>query len=251
MIVPDKSSHVTWVILVLSLLLLPAGGSSGNEADLQAEIVTLYSEMELEGSFDFEPFKLAVVGYANLRDGGQLKKLTPLSIIDYTKPSTDKRMVIVDVAGGRLLYNALIAHGKNTGDNYAVNFSNEHETRMSSLGFYATGETYYGKRDYSLRLHGLEKDFNGNALDRGIVLHGAWYATQDFIDKYGRLGRSWGCPALPPDITVEIIDLIKEGSCLFIYFDDSTYLENSVFLDEKRATEWFAENGGSWNAVGQ
>ncbi len=249
MIVPDKSSCVTLVILVLSLLLLPAGGSSGNEADLHAEIETLYREMELEGSFDMEVFGLAVVGYANLHDSGQLKKLTPLSIIDYTKPSTDKRMVIVDIVGRRLLYNTLIAHGKNTGDTYAVNFSNEHGTRMSSLGFFATGETYYGKRDYSLRLYGLEKDFNGNALDRGIVLHGAWYATQEFVDKYGRLGRSWGCPVLPPEITIEIIDLIKGGSCLFIYFDDPTYLESSVFLDEKRATAWFTENGGSWNAV--
>ena len=249
MIVPDKSSYVTLVILVLSLLLLPAGGSSGNEADLHAEIETLYREMELEGSFDMEVFRLAVVGYANLRDSGQLKKLTPLSIIDYTKPSTEKRMVIVDVPGRRLLYNSLIAHGKNTGDNHAIHFSNEHGTRMSSLGFFATGETYYGKRDYSLRLHGLEKDFNGNALDRGIVLHGAWYATQDFVDKYGRLGRSWGCPVLPPEITIEIIDLIKEGSCLFIYYDDPVYLESSVLLDETRAAAWFAANGGSWNAV--
>ncbi|MCK4774212.1 MAG: murein L,D-transpeptidase catalytic domain family protein, partial [Candidatus Krumholzibacteria bacterium] len=143
MIVPNKSSYGTLVILVLSLLFLPAGGSSGNEADLHAEIETLYREMELEGSFDMDVFTLAVVGYANLRDSGQLKKPTPLSIIDYTKPSTDKRMVIVDIIGRRLLYNSLTAHGKNTGANYAVSFSNEHGTRMSSLGFFATGETYY------------------------------------------------------------------------------------------------------------
>ncbi len=237
------------VILVLSLLLLPAGESSGKKADLHAEIETLYREMELEGSFDTEVFRLAVVGYANLRDSGQLKKPTPLSIIDYTRPSTEKRMVIVDIIGRRLLYNSLIAHGKNTGENYAVHFSNDHETRMSSLGFFATGVTYYGKRDYSLRLHGLEKDFNGNALDRGIVMHGAWYATQDFVDKYGRLGRSWGCPALPPDITVEIIDLVKDGSCLFIYYNDPAYLENSDYLDANRAAAWFKNNGGSWNAA--
>lgn len=96
---------------------------------------------------------------------------------------------------------------------------------MSSPGFYRTAETYYGKHGYSLKLDGLEEGVNDHARERLIVIHGADYVSTDFINKHGRIGRSWGCPALPLHLTKEVIDLIKEGSCLFIYTDDEIELE--------------------------
>jgi hypothetical protein len=246
MSVPRGLSRAALAILVLLPLLLPAGASAGDEADLPAEIETLYREMGLEDTLDRETFTLAVIGLANLCDRGELKKHTPLSIIDYTKPSTEKRLVIVDIPGRRVLRTSLVAHGKNSGTNHAEHFSDELGSRMSSFGFFATGATYYGKHDYSLKLHGLEEEYNGNAVERSIIIHGAWYVSQRFINQYGRLGRSWGCPALPLDSATEIIDLIKGGSCLFVYGGDPAYLENSIFLDKRRAAEWFIENGGWW-----
>ena len=240
--------NIPWVILVLLVLLLPGGGRTDEETGLLAEIDSLYSEMGLKGRLDREVFTLAVIGYTNLRRLGDLKRITPLSIIDYTKPSTEERMFIIDIPGRKLLRTSLVAHGKNTGENYAVHFSDEPGSLKSSLGFFATGETYYGKHKYSLRLHGLEKEFNGNALERYVIIHGAWYVSQKFSDRYGRLGRSWGCPALPLDTATGIIDMIKDGSCLFVYFNDQEYLESSVLLDERSAEGWFAENGG-FNSV--
>ena len=244
MSVPYGSGYIVRVIIVFSVVLMAAGGSAGGEADLNTEIEALYIDMGLEGTLDREVFRLAVIGFANLRNHGELKKVTPLSIIDYTKPSTEKRLVIVDISERRLLRTSLVAHGKNTGENHAVRFSDDPGSLMSSLGFFATGETYYGKHNYSLRLHGLEKEFNGNALERYVIIHRAWYVSQEFIDRYGRLGRSWACPALPLETATEIIDLIKGGSCLFIYFNDPEYLENSILLDERRAAELFIGNGG-------
>lgn len=241
---PGGSGHFLWGILVLSVLLLPAGGRTDEEAGLLDEIEALYSEMGLEGRLERVVFRLAVIGYANLRSRGELEKNTPLTIIDYTRPSTEERMFIIDITGRKLQRTSLVAHGKNTGENFAVRFSDEPGSLMSSFGFFATGETYYGKHDYSLRLHGLEKEFNGNALERFVIIHGAWYVSEKFADRYGRLGRSWGCPALPLESASEIIDMIKGGSCLFVYFNDQVYLEDSVLLDERLAEGWFAENGG-------
>ncbi len=247
MTVPGGCGRVLAVFVLLLLALMPSHGA-GDEADLSAEIDTLYREMGLEGTLDIEVFTLAVIGFANLCGDGKLKKHTPLSIIDYTKPSTEKRLVIVDIIGRRLLRTSLVAHGKNSGENYAARFSDEPGSRMSSVGFFTTGETYYGKHEYSLRLHGIEREYNGNAVERSVIIHGAWYVSQTFIDEYGRLGRSWGCPALPLATATEIIDLIKGGSCLFVYVGDPGYVENSIFIDKTRAAEWFIENGGWWES---
>ena len=154
-----------------------------------------------------------------------------LTIIDFTKPSTEKRLFIIDLNNQELIHHTLVAHGKNTGLNLAESFSNTSQSLQSSLGFYTTGEPYYGKHGYSLRLDGLEEGINDNARKRAIVIHGAKYVSEDFIETHGRLGRSWGCPALPLEQTKEIIDLIKKGSCLYIYSDDENYLKNSVLSD--------------------
>lgn len=174
---------------------------------------------------------IAATGYTNLLEKGLIQAGSPLSIIDFSLPSTEKRLWIVDPKTGKLLYHSLVSHGRNSGNLRATTFSNVNSSFMSSLGFYVTAETYQGKHGYSLRLNGLEKGFNDRARERNIVIHGADYANEGFIKATGRLGRSLGCPALPMDLYKKIINTIKEGSCLFIYGDDQTYLSKSPVIN--------------------
>lgn len=140
-----------------------------------------------------------------------------VTLIDFSLPSTAKRLWTINLITGEVLFNTYVAHGQNSGDNVANVFSNKPESHQSSLGFYLTDEIYVGKHGNSMRLKGLEKNINDKAWDRAIVVHGADYATDDFIHKHGRLGRSFGCPAIPPEITDKFIETVKEGSLLFIY----------------------------------
>ncbi len=140
-----------------------------------------------------------------------------MSVIDFSKPSSEPRLFILDVKNKRLLYQSLVAHGQNSGELFAQNFSNKPQSHMSSLGMYRTLNTYQGRHGYSLRLDGLQKGVNDKAVERAIVIHGAAYVSPSYIEQYGRIGRSFGCPALPPDLNAPIIDLIKDGSFLFIY----------------------------------
>lgn len=177
-----------------------------------------------------EALEKAITGYMNLLGENLIEEGKPLTIIDFTKPSTTERMWILDVQNESILYQSLVAHGRNSGEVFAENFSNRHSSYMSSLGFYLTGETYSGKHGYSLRLDGLEKGINDQARARAIVIHGADYVNRTFIANTGRLGRSQGCPALPMDSHKEIIDLIKEKSVLFIFSDDANYLTQSTLV---------------------
>ncbi|WP_373523577.1 murein L,D-transpeptidase catalytic domain family protein [Aquiflexum sp.] len=174
---------------------------------------------------------LGIKGYLKLKEEGNMSEGKPLTVIDFSLPSTEKRMWIIDMEDGVILHFGHVSHGRNSGDLMAQKFSNKNSSYMSSLGFYLTAETYQGKHGYSLRLDGLEPGFNDNARERAIVIHGADYAKEDFIKQTGRLGRSLGCPALPQEITVEIIDLIKEKSVLFIYGKDDNYLNQSQILN--------------------
>jgi hypothetical protein len=178
-----------------------------------------------------EVIQMAVSGYLNLVDEGKIDKGSPLSVIDFSLPSSKERLWIFDLDEGKLLYHSLVSHGRNSGDLMAKKFSNINSSFMSSLGFYVTGETYQGKHGYSLRLDGVEKGFNDLARERAIVVHGADYANKDFVKTTGRLGRSLGCPALPMDVYKEIINIIKDGSCLFIYGNDPEYLDKSSLIN--------------------
>ena len=129
-----------------------------------------------------------------------------------------------------MLENELVAHGQGTGANYAREFSNRNGSRQSSLGLFATGGTYQGRHGYSLYLHGLEPGVNDQAFERTIVIHGAEYVTEDFARRHGRLGLSWGCPAVRPEISSEIIDEIKDGTAVFAYYPDQAWLGSSEFL---------------------
>jgi hypothetical protein len=170
--------------------------------------------------------ELALNGYTQLQD-----KLTKplLTVIDYSLPSTQKRLWIIDLTQQKILLHTVVAHGRNSGALLAEKFSNRPESYQSSLGFFQTGEAYQGKHGYSLRLDGLEAGINDQARARAIVIHGADYAKETVAATAGRLGRSLGCPAVPPDLSTPLIKLIKEGSLLFIYGKDPNYRRMSKF----------------------
>jgi hypothetical protein len=212
-------------LITISVLLLICIGS--RTQTLEYSNHKLWLDCKLEGVISFDIFNTAVKGLHQIENPA---KKNILSIIDYSRPSTEIRFFVIDIEHKKLIYRCLVAHGKNSGDNYAKAFSNDPESLKSSLGFFLTAETYYGNHGYAMRLDGLEKNINDNARIREIVIHGADYVSNEFIKKYGILGRSWGCPALPIDISKEIIDKISGGSCIFIYGDDDSYKRNSVFL---------------------
>jgi hypothetical protein len=171
---------------------------------------------------------LAHKAAAAARIQGHGTKNTLLTIIDYSLPSTKKRLWVMD--GAKVVFHELVAHGKGTGENRAEKFSNTQGMLMSSLGLYETASTYQGTHGYSLKLIGLEKGWNDRAMERKIVIHGAQYVSEELAQKKGRLGRSWGCPALGEKISKRIIDAIKDGAFVFIYFPDKTWLKESVYL---------------------
>jgi L,D-transpeptidase catalytic domain len=201
------------VFLIIAFSFTLPGPVSSIEGD-DADIHQLWVACRLEKVLPFEVFNSAIVHY-RLMEGIRKKDL--LTIIDFSKPSTAERFFVIDLQKKELLYMCLVAHGKNSGENIANSFSNEPQSLKSSLGLYLTAETYSGKHGYSLRLDGMEANINDNARVREIVIHGADYVSREFIKKYGRLGRSWGCPALPAEISKEVIGKIKGGSCLFIF----------------------------------
>ena len=157
-----------------------------------------------------------------------------LTVIDYSLPSTTPRLWVFDVASGRLLFKELVAHGRNTGDNMATSFSDTLNSRQSSLGLFVTRETYMGSNGYSLRMDGLEPGFNGHALERAIVMHGAPYVDGELAKQQGRLGRSWGCPALREAIAREVIDTVRGGGVIFSYYPDEHWMTRSRFLNCER-----------------
>ncbi|MCY7358234.1 MAG: murein L,D-transpeptidase catalytic domain family protein [Rudanella sp.] len=170
-------------------------------------------------------FEYALVGIQNMP-----KQPSIISIADMSQPSTSKRLYVIDLANQKLLFHTYVAHGRNSGDRLARQFSNEVSSNQSSLGFYKTMGAYKGKHGLSLKLKGLEPGINNNAFDRTIVFHGANYVSEDTIRVTGRLGWSQGCPAVPNAICTPIIKVIQGGTCLFIYSPDPTYLRESSFL---------------------
>ena len=155
-----------------------------------------------------------------MKKKGNFKK-DILTLIDFSLSSNEKRLWVIDLSTNTIVFNSLVAHGRNTGDEFAKNFSNSSSSFKSSLGFYSTGEVYNGKHGKSLKLDGLEKGINDNARNRGIVIHAANYVSDFFIKAHNRLGRSQGCPALPIEFTEKIINKIKGKSCLYIYYPNS------------------------------
>ncbi|MBY6197774.1 murein L,D-transpeptidase catalytic domain family protein [Vibrio hangzhouensis] len=199
-----------WVLASLSLILFSHNARSEMEIKTNA-IKEVYNSANLYGIVEFQLFRDAYLAYEKTTT--RSKPL--LTIIDYSKPSTEKRFYVIDIEKKSLVFNTYVAHGVNSGKRTATAFSNIINSRKTSLGTFLTDTTYYGSNGYSLRLDGLSKGLNDNARERYIVVHGADYANESFIKKNGYLGRSWGCPALPEKLSREIIDTIKGGSVIY------------------------------------
>jgi len=192
----------------------------------------LFSELHLnEAGMAQTVFTSALRGLEKLESTGVVTKDSIITIIDFSQPSDKKRLYVIDLASKQILFNTLVAHGRNSGKLWTSSFSNSTSSLKSSPGFYVTGETYMGDNGYSLRLDGQEKNINDNARARSIVLHGAPYVDSSSISALGFLGRSWGCPAVPLSLHTDIINTIKDGTCLFIYSLDKSYQQRSTFLN--------------------
>jgi hypothetical protein len=194
--------------------------------------VCVYDSLKLNTlGLSRQAYDYAVQGYNYLRSLGKLKKNDIVSIVDFSLQSAKKRLFILDLKNYKILFNTYVAHGRNSGREFASQFSNDNESYKSSLGFFVTQDTYNGKHGYSLRLEGEEKGINDNALNRAIVMHSAWYVNENVAKSQGFIGRSQGCPALPEEFTRPIIEKIKDGSCLFLYSPDKYYISHSRILE--------------------
>lgn len=201
------------------------------------QINKIYEVAELkDADLDYQVFEKALTGYYNLKNNLNPEKAI-LTVIDFAKASTQKRLWIIDLKNSKLLLQTYVAHGKESGKNLAKHFSNVAESHQSSLGFYITNETYFGNHGLSLRLDGFDIGINDQARNRDIVMHGAAYVSEDFINQNGRLGRSFGCPAIPIQLTNNIIELVKNKTCLFINGAKNDY--QSKFLNSETAFQNF------------
>lgn len=186
-------------------------------------------ESRSRGSIEDNVLDLALGAATCAVRSGKVNNPRTLTVIDYSRPSSEKRMWVYDLKTRSLLYEELVAHGQGSGGNVPNAFSNEPETHRTSLGLFATDTTYVGKNGYSLRLDGLDAGLNDRARERAIVIHGAPYVSEGFVQANGRLGRSWGCPAIRSDIAREMIDRIKESGLVFAYYPNQG-LQKSKFL---------------------
>lgn len=191
----------------------------------------LYDSLQLNMTgLSRRAFDYAVTGYERLVQQGKLVNQSILAIVDFSQSSTQKRLYILDIQNYRVLFNTLVAHGRNSGKEFATHFSNSLSSYQSSPGFYITGDAYIGSNGYSLRLEGLERGINDRAMQRAIVLHGADYVNESLIASQGYIGRSQGCPAVPVRDARNIINTIRNGACLYIYAPDQHYLSHSSLL---------------------
>lgn len=230
------------MVLILSLVMgsfsnsvaetIPTKPRYLNDSSRKATLISdnFYTTAGLQQKgLDSNIYLKAKQGFDKLNSSGCLKKQL-LAIVDMSQPSCQKRLYILDMENKQLLVHTLAAHGRNSGEYSATRFSNTPESLQSSLGFYITGNTYQGGNGYSMKLKGLEKGFNDKAESRAIVMHGAAYVSESMARQTGRIGRSWGCPAVSVAEHKQIIDLLKNGSCLFIYAPEKNYLAQSAFI---------------------
>lgn len=196
-------------------------------------LTTLYNEMDLASlGLSKQAFDYAYKGYQHLRDRKKLSNPAILTICDFSQPSDKKRLYILDLCENKVVLTTYVAHGRGSGVKYATSFSNNSRSHQSSLGFYVTGSSYYGQHGIGLRLTGLEVGFNSLATRRHIVMHGAGYVGEEYLQTNQFMGRSYGCPAVPKDECEKIISLLKDGTCLFIYHPTKKYLKSSKILND-------------------
>ena len=203
-----------------------------NSIPIESNAVSiLYNELDLAAlGLSKKAFEYAYKGYKNLQRKNKLDNTRYLTICDMGQSSRKKRLYVIDMDDRQVVMNTWVAHGRNSGSEYASKFSNKISSHQTSLGFYVTGHTYSGEHGLSLRMQGLETGFNDKAYRRAVVVHGADYIGKSLLNQ-GRMGRSYGCPAVPKEESKELIDLIKNGTCLFIYYPSTNYLRRSKILN--------------------
>ncbi len=248
MIKKFKATYLFLSSLIIGLLQIPfafAKSATGNKIfythdttvshtptdslRLMPAIKSVYDSLHLNiKGLSAQAYEYAKKGFDFLQQEGKLINDSIISIIDFSLPSSEKRLFVIDIKNYNVLFQTLVAHGRNTGKELANTFSNKASSFMSSPGFYITGSTYEGKNGYSLKLEGVESGINDNAFERGIVVHGAPYVSQDLVNAQGYIGRSQGCPAVPVQYAESIINTIKNGSCLFIFHP--SYISHSRML---------------------
>lgn len=246
------------VILVLgvaavSLLTIPHSTHAHIPDPIHSAIYSIYRSVTFEGTErpDFELFHRAMTGYYRLKENKMLSDKELITIIDFRKASSQRRLWVIDLFARRVKFHSLVAHGRNSGELYATHFSNRINSYQSSLGFYVTGKTYHGKHGLSLKLHGVEEGINDQAEARAIVMHGADYASESFIARAGRLGRSLGCPAIPVEIHESLIRAVAEGTCLFIYYPDKRYLGITALYTPPGGLSPSASSGSTGQYIGR
>lgn len=192
---------------------------------------SVYDSLKLDVSgLSRQAYDYALEGWQKLIEQGKILNQSVMAIVDFSQPSDHKRLYVLDMENYKVLFNTLVAHGRNSGKEWASSFSNKASSYKSSPGFYVTGDTYNGDNGYSLKLTGVEKGINDNAENRAIVMHGADYVDESLINSQGYIGRSLGCPAVPRKDAMDIINTIKSGACLFIYAPTQQYVSHSVLL---------------------
>jgi len=203
---------------------------SGEEFSRQAKAI--YAEWNLNADeLNVEAFELALRGYFYMKLHGELENERFLTIIDYSLSSKKRRLWVLDMFQGRVLFHDLVAHGKYSGNEFAHSFSNRYQSKKSSIGFLKTGSIYNGRHRRSLKLHGQEYGVNHNAFGRGIVIHGAYYVHQQYVKEDETIGRSFGCPAVSQDLVHSLVDAISGGACVFHYYPDESYIQTSRILN--------------------
>jgi hypothetical protein len=209
----------------------PSVNAQSRIADPESRSLTIDRAAALESGVSADVLKLALNAVSCGIASGDLEPPPTLTLIDYSLPSTTPRLWVFDLRSGKLLFNELVAHGRNSGDNMATHFSDAMESRETSIGLFRTADAYVGHKGYSLRLDGLEPGFNGNARERAIVIHGATYVDAAIAKANGRLGLSWGCPALREAVARQVIDTVRGGGVIFSYYPDPAWLKASKFLN--------------------
>ena len=205
----------------------PASAATSSAAGAGAYDASLARLSALAPEADRGVLALALAARQCAVASGEVDADSRLAVIDYSLPSTARRLWVFDMRDGKLLHHELVAHGRGSGDNYATSFSNQADSHQTSLGLFRTAETYVGGNGYSLRLDGLEPGVNDNARARAIVMHGAWYVDPAMAAKQGRIGRSYGCPALREQVARVVIDELKDRNLLFSYADNAAWLQRS------------------------
>ena len=246
-----NTKKIFFFLVVTTLFGVNSRATSKNENKLSAlkmlEVDSIYNQAKdnfnlftqnlyaktNDSTLNYLAFKQAITGYMNMYKRNEINIERYLTIIDFSKPSNEERLFIFDVCDQKMVYKSIVSHGQKSGGLYARKFSNVNNSHQSSIGFYVTTSTYQSRK-YKLALRLAGKEYtNSHASSRGVVMHAADYATYEFLEKYGTLGRSYGCPALPHKNFEQVVSWIKNGSCMYIYYPNRSYQRHSKYLNKK------------------